>query len=143
MLPVFFKIGLRMGAIEYLDNVLKVSVLPWIVTTFPDPQEVLFVQGCASCYTAKTVETWLSETMSCWPKHNWPGSSLDLKPLNFSVWAYIEAWSCDCQHPNIGVLKSSITKQWAEMPEPHAKGVCSKFRPRIKAVTSADGGYID
>ena len=50
MPPVFLKTGLRMGAKEYLDQILKPRVFPWIVAN-SDPQEVPFVQNGTPCHT--------------------------------------------------------------------------------------------
>ncbi|QQP54313.1 Putative transposable element [Caligus rogercresseyi] len=32
--------------------------------------------------------------MNFWPKDYWPSQSLDLNPLDFSIWAHVETKAC-------------------------------------------------
>jgi hypothetical protein len=73
----------------------------------------------------------------------WPPSSPDLNPLDFSIWAYIQSKACNCQHPNLESLKVAVEEHWNNMVEDYIMKVCSKFRPRIKAVIEAEGSYIN
>lgn len=143
MPPVFFKKGFRMGSKEYLTEILERHVLPWVRQNFPDQSEVVLMQDGAPCHTAKSVQKWLSENINFWPKEMWPPSSPDLNPLDFSVWAYVQAKAGKRQHPNLEAMKLSVTKVWNGMSPDYIKKTCSKFRPRIEAVIEADGGYID
>ena len=143
MPPVFLEKGFRMGAKEYLDRVLKPHVLPWIQQNFQDQSELIFMQDGAPCHTSKLVQEWLSENLNFWPKEVWPPSSPDLNPLDFSIWAYVQAKACKVQHPNLDALQLSVSKVWNDMTEAFIRSTCSTFRPRIEAVIEAEGGYID
>jgi transposase len=143
MPPVFLESGFRMGAKEYLNRILIPHVLPWIKANFPNNDNVIFMQDGAPCHTAKLVQEWLSENIKFWSKEIWPPSSPDLNPLDFSIWAFVQARACNHQHPNLESLRVSVLKEWTAMPESYIKNVCSKFRARIEAVIKAEGGYID
>jgi hypothetical protein len=143
MPPIFLESGFRMGAKEYLDRILIPHVKPWIQSNFSDNDYIVFMQDGAPCHTAKTVQKWLFENVPYWPKEVWPPSSPDLNPLDFSIWAYVQARACAQQHPNIDSLKVSVTKEWTKMSEDFIQTVCAQFRPRIEAVIEAEGGYID
>jgi hypothetical protein len=143
MPPVFLKQGLRMGAKEYLEEILQPHVLPWIQKNFPDLSEVVFMQDGAPCHTAKSVQKWLSDNLNFWSKDMWPPSSPDLNPLDFSIWAYVQAMAGKSQHLNLESVKRSVSKAWNSMSADYIRKTCSKFRSRIEAVVKANGGYID
>ena len=67
----------------------------------------------------------------------------DLNPLDFSIWANVQAEVNLKQHPNTEALKASINKVWANMSGDEIKNICSRFRPRVEAVIAVEGGYID
>jgi len=141
--PVFLEKGMRMGSKEYLEEVLKAHVKPWIDANFPDATNVVLMQDGAPCHTSKVVQKWLSENINFWPKDVWPPSSPDLNPLDFSIWAYVQAKSCDQQHPNLDHLKASVTEVWNNLSVTYIRNFCKRFRPRVEAVVAAEGGYID
>jgi inhibitor of nuclear factor kappa-B kinase subunit alpha len=143
MPPVFLETGFRMGAKEYLDRILVNQVLPWVQSNFPNNNGYVFMQDGAPCHTAKSTQNWLGDHLNFWSKETWPPSSPDLNPLDFSIWAYVQARACAHQHSNIESLKESVSKEWSKMPASYIRTVCSKFRPRIEAVIEAGGGYID
>ena len=70
-----------------------------------------FPTGRSTIHKKKT-EAWLKENMEFWPKDFWPPSSPDLNPLDYSIWAYVQAKACERSHPSVGALKASITKAW-------------------------------
>ena len=143
MPPVFMAKGMRMGSKEYLEEVLIPHVKPWIDANFPDATNVVFMQDGAPCHTSKVVQKWLSENINFWPKDVWPPSSPDLNPLDFSIWAYVQAKSCDQQHPNLDHLKAAVADVWNNLSVTYIRNVCKRFRPRVEAVVAAEGGYID
>ena len=124
MAPVFFKQAL--GWLLFL----KAHVIPYIIDTFPDPQEILFIQDDAPCDTAKTVQIWLSDIMNFWAKYIWPLSSPELNPINFSVWAYIEARDYIRQHHKISTFKA---------PSPSSGVKCRSQMSKVCAQSSGLG----
>ncbi len=132
-----------MGAKDYLEQILKSHVLPWIQINFSNNEDVVLMQDGASCHPAKSVQNWLKENINFWPKDVWPPSSPDLNPLDFSLWVYVQSKACDHQHPNIGNLKSAVSVAWSNMEASYVRLKCSRFRCRVKAVIKSEGGYID
>ena len=61
----------------------------------------------------------------------------------FSIWAYVQAKSCDQQHPNLEHLKAGVTDVWNDLSVTYIRNVCKRFRPRVESVVAAEGGYID
>ena len=102
MTPVFLLSGFRMGAREYLDEVLCPHVLPWVQANFGDDQNYVLMKHEAPCHTANLVQNWLRENINFWNK--------DLNPLDISIWAQVQAGACYKQHPNLNDLCRSIRK---------------------------------
>ena len=142
MPPVFIKAGLKVNTDVYM-NILKDHVLPWMKTNFGAHQHVIFQQDGAPCHTSKRTQAWLKENMEFWPKDIWPPSSPDLNPLDYSIWAYVQAKACERSHPSVGALKASITKAWNSMTVSYIEKVCSRFRPRLEKVIEKNGGHIE
>ena len=74
-----------------------------------------------------------------YPSLTGPPSSLDLNPLDYFVWSYVE---------NITNMTSTTPKPgWsppsAELPPVLMKKACSQFWISIEAVIEAEGGYIE
>ena len=143
MPPDSLRISLRMGAKVDMAQILKPYVLHWIQANFVDPSEAILMQGRVPCHTANLIQNWLGDPINYWPKDVWPPSSPDLNPLHYSTWANFLLMVNGHQHPNTNALKASIIKAWADMLADEIWKICSRFRPRIKAIIKAKGGYIN
>jgi len=141
--PVFLDSGLRLDSKLYIEKVLQPYVLPWIQANYPDPEEYVFMQDGAPCHTSNMTQKWLKEHLKFWPKDVWPPSSPDLNPLDFSIWAKVQAQACRQQHPSLETLKRSVSRAWAGLDPDYIKLTCKQFRPRLQKVIEAEGGYID
>lgn len=140
--PVFLPSGFRMGAVDYLEKILKPHVLNWIQNNFGDDENYVFMQDGAPGHTAKIVQAWLKTNLNFWAKDVWPPSSPDLNPLDYSIWAFVQSRACKSSHPNLEALKSSISSAWESMSEAYIRKTCGRFRARIEAVIEAEGGHI-
>ena len=138
----FWPISLRMEAKEYLVQVLKPHVLPWIQANFMDLPETILMQDGAPCQTSKLIQKRLEDHINYWPKYFWPPSSQDLDPMDFSIWANIISMVNDCKHPNTLSLKAAITKAWDDKSANKIQKICSRLRARVEAMVEAKGGYI-
>lgn len=141
--PVFIQEGLKVNTHVYL-GILKNHVLPWITSTYGKDANIVFQQDGAPAHTSKKTQMWLKDNMpQFWSKEMWPPSSPDLNPLDFSVWANIEARVCEHPHSNLNSLRTSITKHWREISSDYIVKVCKSFRRRLEAVINANGGHIE
>lgn len=142
MPPVFIKEGLKVNTEVYI-GILKDHLMPWIKVNFGEDQLVVFQQDGAPCHTSNRTQAWLTENLNFWSKELWPPSSPDLNPLDYSIWAYVQAKACETPHPSVDSLKSSIRKAWNSMPASYITTVCSRFRPRLEQVIENQGGHIE
>ena len=143
MPPVFFKKNEKVTKEVYL-KVLKNHVKPWIDSNYTKEANIVFQQDGAPAHTSNLVKNWLEKNIkNFWSKAMWPASSPDLNPLDYSIWAYVEAKACAHPHANTDSLKKSIIKEWTNMSEEYIRTTCSKFRPRLEAVIAAEGGHFE
>jgi len=141
MPPVWFKGGYRLTGTDYRD-ILATKVLPWI-RKIAKGGNYVFQQDGAPAHTSKTVQDWMSQNMTFWPKDFWPPQSPDLNPLDYSVWPHVESKACKDRHNNIEELKASVNSTWARMRKDYVRNVCKDFRPRLNRVIAAKGGCIE
>ena len=141
MPPVWFERGYRLTSAVYKE-ILETKVLPW-VKRITKKADYVFQQDGAPAHTAKIAQNWLETNMSFWPKDFWPPQSPDLNPLDFSVWAHIEARACKTRHSNTDELKASVNRAWAYMKKNFVRKACKSFRPRLERVIAAKGGHFE
>ena len=70
-------------------------------------------------------------------------SSLDLNPLNYFVWSYIENITNMTSHNTKASLITVIHRVFAELPPALVEKACSQFQIHIEVVIEAEGGYIE
>ena len=70
-------------------------------------------------------------------------SPSDLKPLDYSVWSYVENVTNITSHNTKASMIAAIRRVFAELPPALVEKACSQFRIRIEAVIEAEGGYIE
>lgn len=143
MEPVFVPCGSKMNADIY-KSILEDKVLPWIYKNYANEDFPVFQQDGAPSHTANKTQNWLKMKMPGFiPKHLWPPSSPDLNPLDYSIWAFVQAEACAYPHSNIESLKLAIRKAWVNMTEDYIRTTCGRFRHRLGSVIAAEGNHID
>jgi hypothetical protein len=134
--------GVKINADAYLD-LLKEKVKPWIDATF-EPGTWVWQQDGAPAHTCKRVQDYLrNDGWTFWTKEEWPPSSPDLSPLDFSIWDHIKSESCRDPAPNLETMRWRVEDAWCAMDRSYVKKVCSRFRGRLEQVIAADGGRIE
>ena len=100
-----------------------------------------------SCSALNTIENYpamASEQYSYFiSKEEWPPSSPDLNPLDFSLWSILESNTCAKCHKNIESLKKSLTEEWAKIPQQTMRTAVRSVPKRLRAVVKNLGGYIE
>jgi hypothetical protein len=78
-----------------------------------------------------------------WTPANQPPYSLDLNPLDFSVWSVLQEKVQATPHTSLAALRRSITKEWNRMSLAYVHRTCCSFRRRLESVVAKNGGYIE
>ena len=140
--PHIFKVGLKVNTKVYLD-VLKSVVISWCNQVAGDRPWV-WQQNSAPAHKSKETQAWLQkECYDFVPFSHWLPSSLDLNPLDYFVWSYVENITNMTSHNTKASLISAIRQVFVELPPALVEKACSQFRIRIEVVIEAEGSYIE
>ena len=142
MPPHIFEVGLKVNTKVYLDMVKSV-VIPSCNQVAGDRPWV-WQQDSALAHKSKETQAWLQkECYDFVPFSHWPPSSLNLNPLDYFVWSYVENITNMTSHNTKTSLIATIHWVFAQLPPALVEKVCSQFWIRIKAVIEAEGSYIE
>ncbi|KAI6658804.1 hypothetical protein LOD99_15129 [Oopsacas minuta] len=64
-------------------------------------------------------------------------------PMDFSIWAILEAKACAKSHNNLDSLKRSLVKEWGKIPQEVLRAAVESFPTRLRSVVKNKGGYIE
>uniref|UniRef100_A0A914EBS3 Transposase n=1 Tax=Acrobeloides nanus TaxID=290746 RepID=A0A914EBS3_9BILA len=76
-------------------------------------------------------------------RDEWPPSSPDLNPLDYTVWSILEEKAYAKPHPTVESLKRALMKAWDEISVETLKKIMDDFPKRLKACVEADGGHFE
>lgn len=139
---IFVPDGGRVDSALY-QRMLQEQVLPWLEKSFPNGNYV-FQQDGAPAHTSVSTQQFLqSHVAAFWDKKMWPPSSPDLNPLDFSIWARLDAEACKARQPNLTALKAAVTRAWGRLSPSYIQSVCASFRGRVERCIAANGDYFE
>ena len=140
MPPHIFEVGLKVNIKVYL-NVLKSAGIPWC-NQVAGGRPWVWQQD--SAHKSKETQAWLQkECYDFLSFSHWLPSSLDLNPLDYFVWSYVEKITNMNSHNTKASLIAVIRRVFVELQPGLVEKACSQFRIRIEAVIEAGGGYIE
>ncbi|KAI6646352.1 hypothetical protein LOD99_9223 [Oopsacas minuta] len=131
--------------IEYYLKALLLSLMSTDLGQMMfENQPFIFQQDGAPAHTANSTQEWLRTNIPDFiSKVEWPSSSPDLNPLDFSMWSILESSACSKSHNSIESLKQSLTREWEKIPQEMLRTVVWAVPGRLKAVIKKKGGYIE
>ena len=139
---IFVPPGVKIN-ISYRELILEPIVKELSMTMFSGGY-LLFQQDGAPAHTSKVTQAWLSTNIPDFiVKQEWPPSSPDLNPMDYSIWSILESKACARSHSNIKSLKESLEKECARIPQETLRAAVEAFPSRLKAVIQKKGGYIE
>ena len=140
--PKFVPQGIKVNSTNYLD-MLKKEVQPWAQNHFGN-RIWCFMQDGAPAHKARTVQDWCKANFPDFIDFNqWPPSSPDLNPMDFSVWSVLEAKACSQRHLTIDSLKKSLLKAWDELDLAYLSATVDAFPHRLHACIAAKGNLFE
>ena len=130
---VFVPPGVKINALTYQDLILK----PFV----KDLERTMFNN---KLHTAKSTQEWLrTEIPSYISKLEWPPSSPDLNPLDFSLWSILESRACSNSHRNLEGLWKTLCREWDLIPQEILRTAVEAVPRRLREVIKKRGGYIE
>ena len=124
---------------NYRDDILAGALLLWAGEHFKK-RPWFFQQISALSHVAKKTQKWLSENVPHFiTKKEWAPFSLDLNPLDFEIWSYLESKVSTVHYQNLEALKVKLRKYLAKIIQKVIRDSCKAFSKRLQLVINADG----
>ena len=112
-------------------------------TTFNN-QSFVFQQDGAPAHTSKVTQSWLKEKIPDFlSKDEWPPSSPNLNPMDYSIWSILITNACARPHTNVESLKKSLSSEWIKIPDENLRAAVEAVSGRLQDVISKKGSYIE
>ncbi|KAI6652393.1 hypothetical protein LOD99_7407 [Oopsacas minuta] len=109
---VFVPVGVKINSSTYQKLILKLVVKDLSKTMF-NKEPFLFQQDGAPAHTSNISQNWLRENIPDFiTKEEWPPSSPDLNPMDFSIWSILEKNACAKSQSSVEALNKSLHREW-------------------------------
>ena len=92
------------------------------------------------CYKELKLSANVSNFIS---KEEWLPLSLDLNPLDFGIWGYLESKVSATHYKSLEALKTKLWKEWSKMPQDVICNSCRSFLRRLQLVIDLNGKHIE
>ncbi len=118
-------------------NALVHHVFPILEAPYGSDRYI-WTQDEAPAHTSKAIQKYLKNKLGSrgfWSKEMWHPSSLNLNPLDFSIWKHVESRACAIYHSNISNLKAAVDQVWM-------KKSCSTCRKCLNLCIAAEGSVF-
>ncbi|VDO69727.1 unnamed protein product [Heligmosomoides polygyrus] len=136
---VFVESGVKINKDEYQNTVLEDVLKPWADPHFGNDRWC-FQQDSVPARKARTPQQWCKRERPYFIAHeDRPSNSLDLNPLDFSVWSVIESKVCSTRHKSLASLKASLTEAWNGRSEDYLRATSDAFVTRLKTCVHKKG----
>ena len=148
MPPVCFDVNESVNAKTYVEKILT-SVASWVEETYGPgyANRVVFQQNGAPAHTLNLAQKKCKEIFGedgFWRKDQWPPSSPDANPLDFSFWSVLANKICDRELKNRDELIQRIQKNWFDILErDYVAKSCSSVWRRLQRIVAMDGHYFE
>lgn len=139
----FCEAGVKTKAANYQSDILDGVVKPLNDTLFRGGYWV-FQQDSAPAHKARTTQEWLRENVPAFiSSQEWPPGSPDLNPLDYAIWADLEAKVCTSKHTNLSSLKRALVRETENYPIEKVRAAIDEWPRRLKSCVKARGGHFE
>lgn len=136
---LFIERGVKINQDYYIDEVLKGHLLKHASAMYGDDY-YCFQQDSAPSHKAKRTQEWCRTNLPDFiTPEEWPASSPDLNPLDFSAWGYMLSKIGSTKGMTLTTYKAHLIKIWDEMPMEVVRASCNNFFKRLELVIKAKG----
>lgn len=140
---VFVNPGVKINKNYYLQEILEGVLEPWARRHFRN-REWIFQQDSAPAHKAREVQAWCQAHFPDFiSSQEWPPYSPDLNPMDYSVWAILEARACAKPHKNLASLKQALLREWAKISVQELRAITENFSKRLRFCIKAKGGHFE
>eukprot|EP00800_Vazella_pourtalesii_P015855 TRINITY_DN4383_c0_g1_i5.p1 TRINITY_DN4383_c0_g1~~TRINITY_DN4383_c0_g1_i5.p1 ORF type:complete len:293 (-),score=7.56 TRINITY_DN4383_c0_g1_i5:556-1434(-) len=140
---IFVPVGVKINSAIYQKLILD-PVVKDLSSSMFNKEPFLFQQDGAPAHTSNISQSWLRKNIPDFiSKEEWPPSSPDLNPMDFSIWSILETKACEKSHSSVEALKKSLLREWVKIPQDTLRAAVEAFPERLKKVVGVKGGYIE
>jgi inhibitor of nuclear factor kappa-B kinase subunit alpha len=140
---VFVEPGVKVNKEYYLEAILDGCLKAGAQRVFGQGQWT-FQQDSAPAHRAKIVQDWCrAEIPDFIQSSEWPPSSPDLNPLDYSIWGILKAKVNAIQHRSVDSLKKTLRNEWTKLPMSTVRNSVASWRRRLQAVVKKRGGRFE
>ena len=140
---VFVPEGAKINKETYIETILEQALKPWAEKVYGDTPWT-FQQDGATSHTARVTQQWCEENCPSFiTKDQWPPSSPDLNPMDYTMWSVLEKEACSKPHKNVDHLKRALMREWQKIPDTVVRAAIGDFERRLVATVSAGGGHFE
>ena len=110
---VFVPSGVKLNSQRYISDTLEAELLPLPHKHF-DGTPLTLQQDSAPSHGSKMTQSWIQAHIPALiSKDEWLSRSMDLNPLDFSVWSILESKVWRTPHDSLDNLKLELQREWA------------------------------
>ena len=140
---VFVESGVKVNAAYYREAILEGCLKAEAQRVFGLGQWT-FQQDSAPAHKAKIVQDWCRAQIPDFiSSSEWPPSSPDLNPLDYSIWDILEARVNAVQHRSMDSLKKHLRAEWRKLSMNVIRNSIASWRRRLQAVVKKRGGRFE
>ncbi len=104
----------------------------------------IFQQDSAPDHKARTTQAWLQRNAPHFiAAEDWTSGSVDLNPLDYSLWTQLELITCAKPHKSVDRLKKAITKAVKNFPIDAIRTSIDDWPERLCKCIAVQGGHFE
>lgn len=139
----FIEPRVKINADYYRHEILERVVEPSGRRMFKN-QPWVFQQDSAPAHKAKVNQAWCQAHLPWFiSTEEWPPSSPDLNPLDYTIWGLLEARVNSTTHRSLESLRRAIRREWLKLELDEICSSINCWRERLTKVVKQRGGYIE
>ncbi len=140
---VFVDPGTKVNATYYKSHILVNVVKPQCQQMYTNGKWC-FQQDSAPAHKAKICQNWCRQNLPDFiSTEEWPPSSPDLNPLDYSIWGILEARVNSTRHTSLESLKAKLQREWDALSIDTVRIAIDSWPKRLRAVVNARGGRFE
>lgn len=140
---IFIEKGAKINADYYQREILEGTLKIWAPLIQGD-NSWTFQQDSAPAHKARSTQAWLKDEIPDFiSAQEWPPSSPDLNPLDYSIWGILEEMVNDGSCHNLDDWKRKLEKAWDNLSMDHVRAAIDAWRRRLRACVRQNGGRFE
>ena len=127
----------------YRETILESILKPWAQKHFKG-RCWTFQPDSAPAHKARATQDWCKKNCPDFiSSAEWPPSSPDSNPPDYSLWSILEAKACSTTHKSAESLRGALSREWNKNPNEHVRASVDSFIGRLKSCIQTKGDIFE